>query len=285
MKVLFSIVQAVLFVSAVFSQDETEDIKYIYPDHAFEKGSTELMYGDNVVLRSDEDASSKAIDTLKIGEPVKIIKQGESTSTVNGKQSYWYKVKAKNKVGYVLGGWIALDHKEINGRTYLIIYAERNEELYARTRVLSKDGEFFGREINLNTSTISLELDDSKGLKGVEEMCIIRMHAEACGVVGGQVYLFNNGDRLIEAIRTLHMSEAGLIWFSEDLEFKGADYWEENIAFFSKENGEYMDDSLDWTQAVINKVKITWDGEKFSPNVREIDFDKKPNEEYEIGEH
>ena len=260
---------ALLFPFLSTSQD---DIRYIDYNFEFKNGSTELMYGDNVVLRADENTASNALDTLHIGQAVEIIKQGKTTGTVNGKESDWYKVRANNKVGYVLGGWIALDHKEINGNTYLIIYAERNEEMYARTRVLSKDGTFYGHETKLNTSTISLDVDDNKGLKGVEDMCIIRMHAEACGVVGGHVYLFNNGEKLSEVFRTLHMSEAGMFWFSEDIEFKGEAYWEENIAFFSQENGEYKDESMDWTQAVINTVKITWDGEKFSPDVRELNF-------------
>ena len=268
MRIFISI--ALLFPFLSMSQD---DIRYITYNFEFKNGSTELMYGDNVVLRADEDAASNALDTLKIGEAVEIIKQGKTTSTVNGRETHWYKVRAKNKVGYVLGGWIALDHKAINGNTYLIIYAERNEEMYARTRVLLKDGTFYGHETKLTTSTISLGVDDNKGLKGVEDMCIIQMHAEACGVVGGHVYLFNNGEKLSEAIRTLHMSEAGEFWFSENIEFKGEAYWEENIAFFSQENGEYMDDSMDWTQTVTNTVKITWDGEKFSPDVRELDFD------------
>lgn len=261
-----------LFLS--FLSISQEDIRYIESNFKFENGSTQIMYGDNVVLRADEDAASNAVDTLRIGEAVEIIKQGKTTSTVNGRETHWYKVRAKNKVGYVLGGWIALDHKAINGNTYLIIYAERNEEMYARIRVLSKDGTFYGHEVELTTSTISLDVDDNKGLKGIEEMCIIRMHAEACGVVGGHIYLFNNGEKLSEVMRTLHMSEAGEFWFSENIEFKGEAYWEENIAFFSRENGEYMDDSTEWTQAVINTVKITWDGEKFSPDVREFDFDR-----------
>src|SRR5690606_33913989 len=98
-----------LFVS--FLSMSQDDIRYIYYDFEFKSGSTELMYGDNVVLRADEDAASNAIDTLRIGEAVEIIKQGKTTSTVNGRETHWYKVRAKNKVGYVLGGWIALDHK------------------------------------------------------------------------------------------------------------------------------------------------------------------------------
>lgn len=259
-----------LIPTILFSQ---EDARYIDYSFEFEEGNTELMYGNNVVLRSKDDPTSKAIDTLRIGDPVKIIKKSETTTHLNGKRWHWYKVRAGKNTGYVLGGLIALDHKEINGNTYLITKASRDDREYARARVMSKDKSYYGHEIELSTSTITLAVSDNKGLKNVEDMCIISMHAEACGVVGGEAYLFNNGEKLTEVFRTEHMSEAGMFWFGEELEFMDADYWEKNIAFYKRENGEYMDDSMDWTQAVINKVKITWDGEKFTPDVSKIDFD------------
>lgn len=258
-----------LIPTLLFSQENDRYLSYYFE---FESGSTELMYGDNVVLRSKDDSKSKAIDTLSIGDPVKIIKKSETTTDFNGTPWNWYKVKAGKKTGYVLGGLIAMDHKEVNGKTYLITKAHRDDRDYARTRVMSADKSYYGHEIELSTATVTLDVSDGKGLKNVEDMCIITMHAEACGVVGGHAYLFNNGTKLFETIRTQNMSEAGLFWFSENLEFVSEDYYEKNIAFFMRENGEYMDDSMDWTRAVINKIKITWDGEKFSPDVSKMDF-------------
>lgn len=273
MKILVLITLIALVPITSLSQDEDDATRYIYPDHVFEKGRTELMYGNNVVLRSDQHPESKALDTLRIGDPVTIIKKGETMSDLNGRPSYWYKVKAKNKTGYVLGGWISLDHKEINGKTYLFIFSERDDQLYARTRVLSKDKSYYGHEISMNTYLASIEITDNKGLTGVEAIFVVSMHAEACGVIGGKAYLFDTGERLFEAFRTSSMSEAGLFWFSEELEFKGADHWEENVVYFSSENGEYMDETTEWTQSVTNTVKMTWTGEKFVPDVRKMNFE------------
>ena len=232
------------------------------------------MYGNNVVLRADQTPESKALDTLRIGDPITIIKKGETTSDVNGRPSYWYKVKANNKTGYVLGGWISLDSKEINEKKYLVIFSERDERLYARTRVVSKDKSYYGHEIELSTYLISVDITDNHGLKEVDAIFVISMHAEACGVVGGQAFLFDSGERLFEAIRTSSVSEAGLFWFEESIEFKGPDYWEDNIVYFSSESGEYMDDSMDWTKSVTNTVKLTWNGQQFTPDVRKLNFEE-----------
>lgn len=271
MKIQFQIFTFLLLSIVSFAQEE--EIRYFYPDHEFKKGEKVLMYGNNVVLRSAENPTSEALDTLKIAEAVTIIKKGETMSDLNGRSSYWYKVKYKNKIGYVLGGWISLDHKQINDKTYLIIFSERGDQLFARTRVVSKDKSYYGHEIPLSTYLISLDILNNHGLEGVEAIFVVSMHAEACGVVGGSVFLFDSGERLFEAIRTESMSEAGLFWFSESIDFKGADYWEENCAFFSRENGEYMDDSLEWTRMVTNTVKMVWDGEKFTPDVRKMSFE------------
>ena len=277
MKIILSILILMCTAQLVIAQED--DTRYFYTDYTFEKGRTELMYGNNVVLRADQNLTSKALDTLKIGDPVTIIKKGETTSDLNGQASYWYKVKTKSKTGYVLGGWISLDHSEVNGKTFLVIFAMRDDQLYARTRVLAKDKSFYGHEIPLNTYMISFEAAESYGLKGVENIFTITMHPEACGVIGGDAILFDTGERLKEVMRTSCMSEAGLFWFSESIEFKGPDYWEENVAYFSREQGEYMDDSMDWTQTLTNTIKITWDGEKFTPDVSKFSFELKGEEE------
>lgn len=267
-----------LLCAVQFTYAQENDTRYFYPDYTFEKGRIELMYGNNVVLRADQHPDSKALDTLKIGDPVTIIEKGNTTTHLNGQPSYWYKVKSKKKVGYVLGGWISLDHTEINGKTYMSIFAERDDLLYLRTRVLSKDKSYYGHETPLNTYMVSFDVKDNQGLKEIDGMYIISMHAEACGVEGGKAYLFDDGMRLTETIRTTRVSDAGAFWFVENIQFKDSEYWEDNTVYFSQELGEYMDDSIDWTRSVTNRVMLTWDGEKFTPDVSKLNFQLEEEE-------
>src|SRR5690606_24803699 len=106
----------------------------------------QLLYGDRVVLRKEPNSTSEALDTLMIGEEIKIIDKTEETMFFNGLESNWYKVKHGKKNGYILGGLIALDHREIDDVKYLVTMATRDEQYFVRTRVLNPDKTYFGHE-------------------------------------------------------------------------------------------------------------------------------------------
>lgn len=40
-----------------------------------------------------------------------------------------------------------------------------------------------------------------------------------------------------------------------------------------------MDDSMDWTQAVINKIRITWTGTEFTPDISKLTFEVEEGEQ------
>ena len=250
-----------------------QDTRYIYPDFEFEKGSSELMYGDNVVLRARPSKDSKALDTLSIGDAVTIVKKVDETMQFNGLESSWYKVKHGRTTGYVLGGLIALDNVKIQGDTYLVIYAGRGEEyiLNARCRVLKPNGDYYGHEVYLNTSAFSIEAFDNRGIEGIENMLAINLLAEACGVDGGTTYLFNNGKRLIEAIHVSSVGDGGF-WFSETLTFPGDADGYEGIIQYERETGEPVNDEMTWSRSVVHHIILHWEDDHFEPNIKELDF-------------
>ncbi len=273
MKQLLSLLILALCSMTAFGQWDYMDRRVLSPDFKFESGSKELMYGDNVVLRKSPSVEGKALDTLVIGEVVTIVKRMEETHPVNGLESHWYKVKHGKYTGYVLGGLIALDSKRIDKKTYLVIYAGGAEEynLKARCRVLNSDGEYYGKEINLNTSLFYIDVHGSKGLDGIENMLTINLMAEACGVDGGITYLFDNGERLIRAIHAASVGDGGF-WFEEQLIFPEDKDGHEGIVRYTREVGEPMNDEMTWTRSVQHEVILTLENEKFSPDVSELDF-------------
>jgi len=258
------------FVLATTAQDESNRIVSSY--YIFENGSTEILYGDNVVLRKAPNANSDAIDTLSIGTEIKIIESTEEKMSINGLESFWYKVKHDKKTGYILGGLIALDHKEIDEVKYLVTMAGRGEEYFVRTRVLNPDNSYFGHESNLNTNGFYIEAFDNKGVEGIENMLVVNLFAEACGVDGGAIYLFNDGERLIDAIHLASVSDAGVFWFNESLTFPTDEDGFENMIFYERKSGEYLDEELEVTREVTNTVILRWQNGAFFPNINDIDF-------------
>lgn len=246
----------------------------------FEEGSTEYLYGNNVVFRSEPSAASEPIDTLFIGQEIQIVRKMDETAKINGLDWNWYKVKIGRKTGYISGGLIALDRVVYDDVVYLVTMAgiDRSSgdyeytEYRVRTRVIRADGEYYGHESKLNTNAFYLEAFGSKGVKGVDNMLRINLFAEACGVDGGEIYLFNTGERLIEAANLSSVSDAGAFWFVESLTFPEDERGYEDVVIYEREFGESMDESMNWTKATTHTLILKWEDDRFSPNIEEFEF-------------
>lgn len=259
-----------LLTLILFAQYEYDGKRIANSYWEFEKGSTELLYGDRVVLRKTASTQAEAIDTLNIGSEVKILQRTEDKIEVNGRESNWYKVKSKSGVGYIPGGFIALDSREYDGGVYLVIVAGRDEDLKVRARYL-KNGNYFGKECSLNTGAFQLEVSGNRGVEGVESILVIDLFAEACGVDGGKIYLFNDGECLIEAISCREVSDGGVFWFSETLRFPDEIGWGTSI-IYEREFGRPQDEAMMWTKSIVHTVALEWKDGQFVPDVSILDF-------------
>jgi len=263
---------------SAFAQYEDQRIVSSY--YEFEEGSTELLYGDNVVFRSGPSSSSKAIDTLEIATEIKIIQKSDEKAKMNGLEWNWYKVKIGRKTGYILGGLIALDHIRRDDVLFLVTMAgiNRNSDDYeyvdykVRTRMIRADGEYYGHESDLNTNAFYIEASNNRGLDGVYNILCINLFAEACGVDGGKIYLFDSGERLIEALQLVSVSDAGAFWYTEEVIFPDDEHGWDGIVRYEREQGEYLNDELYWTKATIHTLNLKWEGDHFTPNIKEFEF-------------
>jgi hypothetical protein len=269
----------ILGVSA-FAQNE--DQRYVSSYYEFEEGSKELLYGDNVVFRSEPSTSSEAIDTLEIGTEITIVRMSEEKTKLNGLDWNWYQVKVGRKKGYILGGLIALDHIKFDDALYLVTMAgiDKSMDDYeytdykVRTRVLTPTGDYYGHESNLNTNLFYIQAQGNRGIEGIGHMLVIDLVAEACGVDGGQIYLFNDGARLIEAIQLSSVSDAGAFWFSETLTFPEDKGGWDGIVQYKRELGIPQDEEYNWTKATIHTINLRWENGQFAPNIADINFEE-----------
>lgn len=262
----------VLIVSSfqILAQDDYERVAYPYK--FFEKGTTQYMYGDNVVLRSEPNVEAKAIDTLSIGTSLVIMNQTNQEVTINGFTTIWYKVKVGRKLGYVAGNLIAASHILSEGKLYMAIYAQNNEYMKLRCRVLKADGEYYGHEIDLPTSSFYIDTKTAKSLEGVENVLVVNLFAEACGVDGGEILLFDTGSKLFKAIHLSRVSDAGVFWFREQLLFPEDEGGVYDSFVFEREYGEFMDEELMWTKSTTNSIYIQWKGDHFEPDIVNMEF-------------
>lgn len=271
----------VSFVILSFSSiAQYEDQRIVSSYNEFEKGSTEYLYGNNVVFRSEPSSSSKALDTLSIDSEIEIVRKMDETSSLNGLDWNWYKVKIGRKTGFILGGLIALDRVRYDDCVYLVTMAgiDRTYDDYkymeykVRTRVVRADGEFYGHESQLNTNGFYLEASGNKGLEGIDNMLCINLYAEACGVDGGKIYLFNDGEKLYEALQLSVVSDAGAFWYSETVIFPEDEEGWEGIVRYEREHGVPMDEEYNWTKSTIHTLNLVWENGQFTPNIKEFEF-------------
>ncbi len=259
---------------------QTENQRIISSHYEFEKGSTEYLYGDKVIFRAGPSSSSKAIDTLSIGSKVKIVRKMEETMSFNGLDWNWYKVKVGRKSGYILAGLIALDRVKYDDVVYLVTLAGIKQstkdldyiDYRVRTRIISANSEFYGHESKLNTNSFYVEVFGNRGLDGVDNMLLINLYAEACGVDGGEIYLFNTGSRLIEGIHLSSVSEGGVFWYTEKVIFPSDDDGWGEVVQYEREYGEYMSDDMNWTKATVHSLSLKWENDQFTPNIQEFEF-------------
>lgn len=280
MRIIQSFVLFSFSILAFSSTGQTEDQRIVSSYYEFEEGSTEYLYGDNVVFREKPSSSAKAIDTLSIGSEIKVVRKTEETSSFNGLDWHWYKVKVGRKTGYVLAGLIALDRINYDDVIYLVTVAGIKKstddwnyiDYKVRTRVILPTGDFYGHETALNTNSFYIDAFGNRGLDGVDNMLRINLMAEACGVDGGEIYLFNNGSRLFKALSLSSVSDAGAFWYSETVIFPEDENGWDGIVKYEREHGEYMNDDMNWTKATVHSLSLKWENDQFIPNIEEFEF-------------
>jgi uncharacterized protein YgiM (DUF1202 family) len=275
MKIIKITIALAITSFAFNSHAQYDDQRVVSSYYEFEEGSTEHLYGDDVILRKKAANDSYPIDTLSIGDEVTILKRTKEVMLCYGLESNWYKVQVGGKTGYILGGFIALDQVKIEDVTYLVIVAgvEENEYEYkVRSRVLKANGDYYGHESSLNTNSFYLEVFDDRGVKGIDNMLRINLFAEACGMDGGEIYLFNKGDKLVEAIQLSSVSDGGVFWFRETITFPDDENNYGDAVYYERELGHYLDDEMQITRSVSHELELQWEDGKFSPNIREIEF-------------
>lgn len=248
-----------------------EDINYLNFEYEFEVGKSYKLFGDNVKLRNKPSSESEVLDTLDIASDIEILKKTKETLLFNGQESHWYKVKADNKVGYILGGLISLDYAIVGNDTYLISTRQDTIFSYLKIRLLAPEAtNYFESEISLFTYLFSIQAFDGRGLAGVTSMLFVDIHAEACGVDGGGTYLFHEGTFFEPVIKLSVVGDAGVFHFSEELVFPDEDEYSDGSLLYIREASEYMDENLEWEQAVVNRLKLRWVDRKITPNPDEI---------------
>jgi hypothetical protein len=256
-----------ILIILISSLSYSQDIQYNNPYLDLENGKYYYLFGDDVTFRTEPDKKSKVIDVLKIGTEIQVIEKTDITYEYYGIISNYYKVKYKDQFGYILGSLISLERKTMGNSKYFYTYGKEGDKFYLIIRHLNEKLETNEDVAELKTNDFSLEIYDNKGVEGVENIIYVNYLAEACGIDGGGIYMFQVNSILKKVFWVSQISDAGVYWINEKLIFSNDKKGVKGKIVYEKEIGSYKDEATNWVE--INKVsrELEWKDGKILPEL------------------
>lgn len=254
-----------LILSSVISFGQ--NTKYLSERYEFSANEVAYMFGNDVKLRESPNTESEVLTLLKIGSKIEVLLKTEKKMLFDGLESPWYKIKYKDKVGYVLGCFISLDKASFNTTTYLISLKKDGATLFLKTRLIKTNNEYLENISKLHTHEFSIKTYGNKGLKNVESIFKINYLAESCGINSGGIYLFFNGSELIKAIDFTKVADADAYWYVEDYIFPTDEGGMEGKILYKREIGETIEYETEWVETKHTQRVLKWNGKEVLPKI------------------
>jgi len=228
----------------------------------FEPGQIVYLFGDQVQLREAPTTESKVLKTLPIGMHLVVQEKHENSWRYKGVDHHFYKVDYKGAEGYVLGGLLALDKKTINDVVHLFGRSKTGNEDYLLIRTLKEDGSFTEKSTKLGNGQFYLSDLGTKGLPNIEGIVYVDYLAEACGVEGGGIYLFQQKGALHQVARLSQVSDAGAYYFWEEFIFPEDEHGVAGKIRYKKEMGEFFDEAANWKKTSVETKELVWTNQR-----------------------
>lgn len=255
-------IRLLIFLSNIISISAQEN--YIQESSEFSIGDVVYVFGNDVKLREAPNTNAKVISLLKIAEEVVVVEKTNETLSFGGMDWAWYKVKNQHYEGYITGGFLALGREKIGNSVYLVSLKKEANDVFALLRVINGNDEYIESIIQLSNSMFSIKAFNNQGIDSVKNMLFIDYLAEACGEDGGGVYVFNDGNSLVEAIRVSTIVDGDLYWLDEKVIFPTDVGGKKGVITLSSEHGETIDEETNHKKITIETKEFVWNGKLIS---------------------
>lgn len=251
----------IMFCKLGFGQDP--GILSEYRD--FESGEIVYMFGDDVRLRDAPSTRSQVLAHLSIGEKIEIIEKSYVKMEYDGTESPWYRIKTKDKVGFVTGSLISLDRVTNGNLTYLVTLKKDGNKTYLKTRVIEKGLQYVENISLLKTGEFSIKSLGNKGLDSLKDVFAIDYFSEACGVDGGGILLFYDGKSLIKAVDYKWVSDSDAYWIYEEYIFPEDEGGIKGKIVYKSKIGETKESKTEWVETMHTRRILEWNGREIIP--------------------
>jgi hypothetical protein len=259
--------KVIIFFLLITNFSFSQKTNYHNPNYDLKNGENYYLFGNDVKFRLLPNLTSEVIELLKIGTEIQILEKTEYKLNYNGIESPFYKIRYKNKIGYILGGLISLEKKEFKESSYLFVYKKVEDNYSVIIRHLNEKAELTERISELVNYDFSLDIYDNKGIDNVENILFINYLAEACGIDGGGIFFFQTKTELKKAVEISRVSDAGIYWLEERLIFPTDRNGIKGKIVYQKEIGNYEDEKTNWIETKKTSRELEWINGEFIPKL------------------
>lgn len=250
-----------------FGQNET----YFSENHEFTTNDIVFLFGDKVKLRNAPSTDAEVVGLLKIGSQLTILRKTDQKTSYAGIAHPWYRVDFQGREGYILGGLLALDKIDIQNTSYLIAFKKEENSTFLNIRLLEDGKPYQERQELLATTQFSLKAFDNQGLQEVKSMLHVDYLSEACGVDGGGIYIFYDGNQLIKGLDYTQISDAGVYWYHEEFLFPNQEGGQKGKIVYKRETGEYVDEETNWITSTKMERELEWKDNRLFPELEKME--------------
>ena len=271
-----------LFSLAASGQHEVE-VSHLTQDRflILDEAPYNYLLADQVSLRACPSTDCELLGVLPIGSKMTLLEQSDSSLTIQGIRSHWYKVEAGKKTGWLWGGFIAYqafgsvadpEVKFVGGYEKVIPVGQEDGGTYYQIRAF-RDGKQLDKIVLKSfargfSGLINL---GSKGLPRLDD--ILQLHVPCvggCGCLTGEMVVFWANGQFHHVINLTGTADAE---YSEYVDFVyPADMEGEKGVIMKKSSkvGESKEDEegnrKDYRNFTIEY--LIWDGKKLVPSGR-----------------
>ena len=275
-----------LFSNFIFSQDIPSENYFWEFNYLNENGMEAVIGVKNCYIRQDASSNSQLLDSLQIGNKIKVIKNTNENLNIKGLNLSWVEIEYyKNhqiKTGFLWKGFIAVGNTTRGNTTFLTTIDSKYSKKVQRDDY-EYAGEFYRISVKaidsenqiISEKSFSKELSESHffqnsaisswGLKDLNSIYRISFSGEACGIPTLHYYLGWNGREFLELPEKYDIGDAGAYYHTEEFVFPKEKGGQPDTIIKNITEAENTDENLEGYTFLVKKSieYYSWDGKNY----------------------
>lgn len=280
------IILFLVFSNFIFSQDIPSENYFWELNYINEDGIEALIGAKNCYVRQDATSNSQLLDSLQIGNKIKILKNTEEYLNIKGLNLSWIEIEySKNnqiKTGFLWKGFIAVG-STTKGNTTFLTTIDAKFSKKVQQDDYEYDGEFLRISIKavdtknqiINEKSFPKQLSESHyfqnsvikswGLKDLSDVYRISFSGQACGIPTLHYYFGWNGKEFLTLPEKYDVGDAGAFYHTEEFVFPKEKGGQPDTIIKNITEAENVDENLDGYTFLVKKSTeyYSWDGKNY----------------------